>query len=102
MMLDWLLPEFDATIVEHRVIDADPASVYRGVTTVDLAEIPQAYPAVRVLFAARGAAERLVTPSSAGPHPPSSRTGRCGSATCPRTASGSSSPTTRRGSSPSA
>ena len=30
MMLDWLLPEFDATLVEHRVIDADrPRSTAR-------------------------------------------------------------------------
>ena len=59
MMLDWLLPEFDATLIEHRVIDAEPASVYRAVADVDMVEIPQAYPAVRALFAARGAAERL-------------------------------------------
>ena len=61
MMLDWLLPEFDATLVAHRVIDADPASVYRAIATVDMVEIPQANPAVRALFAARGAAERLAT-----------------------------------------
>ena len=76
MMLDWLLPEFDATLAEHRVIDGDPASVYRAVATVDMAEIPQVYPAVRGLFAARGAAERLVnallgrsapTPEADGP-----------------------------------
>jgi hypothetical protein len=60
MMLDWLLPEFDATVIEHRVIDADPASVYAALTTVDMVEIPNAYPAVRGLFAARGAAERFV------------------------------------------
>jgi hypothetical protein len=60
LMLDWLLPEFDATIAEHRVIDADPASVYRAAATVDMVVIPQAHPAVRALFAARGAAERVV------------------------------------------
>ena len=60
MMLDWLLPEFDATIVEHQVIEGDPESIYRAVTTVDMAEIPNTYTAVRLLFAARGAAERLV------------------------------------------
>ena len=60
MMLDWLLPEFDATLVEHRVIDAEPAAVYRAIAGVDMVEIPQAYPAVRGLFAARGAAERLI------------------------------------------
>jgi hypothetical protein len=60
LMLDWLLPEFDATIVEHRIVEGDPESVYRAVAGVDMVEIPIAYPAVRALFAARGAAERLV------------------------------------------
>jgi len=69
MMLDWLLPEFDATLVEHRVIDADPASTYRAVATVDMVEIPQAYPAVRALFAARGAAQRLANALLSRPSP---------------------------------
>ena len=69
MMLDWLLPDFDATLIEHRVIDADPASVYRAVATLDMAEIPQAYPAVRGLFAARGAAERLASALLGRPAP---------------------------------
>jgi hypothetical protein len=60
LMLDWLLPEFDATIVEHQVMEGDPESIYRAVTSVDMAEIPNTYTAVRLLFAARGAAERLV------------------------------------------
>jgi len=60
LMLDWLLPEFDATIVEHEVIEGDPEAIYRAITTVDMAEIPHRYTAVRLLFAARGAAERLV------------------------------------------
>jgi hypothetical protein len=61
LMLDWLLPDFDATLIEHRVIDGDPGSVYRAVTTVDLAEIGRSNPALRVLFAARGAAERVAS-----------------------------------------
>lgn len=69
MMLDWLLPEFDATIVEHRVIDGDPASVYRAVASVDMVAIPQAYPAVRTLFAARGVAERLANALLGRPTP---------------------------------
>jgi len=60
LRLDWLLPEFDATIVEHEVIEGDPEAIYRAVKAVDMAEIPKQYAAVRVLFAARGAAERLV------------------------------------------
>jgi hypothetical protein len=69
MMLDWLLPEFDASLAEHRVIDADPASVYRAVATVDMVEIPQGYPAVRALFAVRGAAERLANALLGRPAP---------------------------------
>ena len=60
LMLDWLLPEFDATIVEHRVVEGDPESIYRAVATLDMVEIPNAYPAVRALFAARDVAERIV------------------------------------------
>jgi len=59
LMLDWLLPEFDTTLIEHRVVDGDPESVYRAVTTVDMVEIPKSFPAVRGIFATREAAERL-------------------------------------------
>jgi hypothetical protein len=69
MMLDWLLPEFDATIVEHRIVEGDPESVYRAVAGVDMVEIPNAHPAVRALFAARGAAERLVSALLGRPTP---------------------------------
>ena len=69
LMLDWLLPEFDATIVEHRVVEGDPEAIYRAITTVDMAEIPKHYAAVRVLFAARGAAERLVNALLGRPTP---------------------------------
>jgi hypothetical protein len=69
LMLDWLLPDFDATLVEHRVVDGDLDSVYRAVTSVDMVEIPSAYPAVRGLFAARGAAEHLVNALLGRPTP---------------------------------
>ena len=69
MMLDWLLPEFDATLIEHRVVDGDPETVYRAVASIDMVEIPQAYPAVRGLFAARGAAERLASALLGRPAP---------------------------------
>jgi hypothetical protein len=69
LMLDWLLPDFDATLVEHRIIDAEPEAVYRAVTSVDMAEIPKAYAAVRVLFAVRGVAERLVNALLGRPTP---------------------------------
>ena len=69
LQLDWLLPEFDAIIVEHRVIEGGPDAVYRAVATIDMVEIPNAYLAVRALFAARGAAERLVSALHGRPTP---------------------------------
>ena len=73
LMLDWLLPEFDATLVEHRVIESDPESVYRAMTSVDMAEIPKTHAPVRILFAARGAAERLVNALLGRPTPTGAR-----------------------------
>jgi hypothetical protein len=70
MLLDWLLPDFDATLAVHRVIDAEPSCVYRAVRAVDMVQIPQAYPVVRALFAARSAAERLVNALQDRPTPP--------------------------------
>src|SRR5512132_1217124 len=75
LMLDWLLPDFDATIVEHEVIEGDPESIYRALKAVDMAEIPKHYAAVRVLFAARGAAERLVNALLGRTAPPPVREG---------------------------
>jgi hypothetical protein len=69
LRLDWLLPEFDATIVEHQVIEGEPEAIYRAITTVDMAEIPKQHAAVRVLFAARGAAARLVNALLGRPTP---------------------------------
>jgi hypothetical protein len=48
---------------------ADLESVFRAVTSVDMVEIPKTYPAVRGLFAARGAAERLVNALLGRPAP---------------------------------
>jgi len=59
VILDRLLPQFDATVAVHRVLDGDPDAVYRALTTADLAELPRSNPAVRALFAIRSAAERL-------------------------------------------
>jgi hypothetical protein len=45
-------------------------SVYRALKAVDMVEIPNEYPAVRALFAARGAAERLLSALLGRPAPP--------------------------------
>jgi hypothetical protein len=60
MQLDWILPEFDATIVEHRIVEGEPDTVYDAVCSVDLAALARGNPAVRGLFATRAAAERVI------------------------------------------
>lgn len=71
LMLDWLLPDYDSTLIEHRVLDGDLDAVYRAIRGLSPRAVqPSGRPA----------------PSSAGPLPPTRQMGRCGSATCPRTA----------------
>jgi hypothetical protein len=70
MMLDWALPDFDATLAEHRIVDGDIESVYRAIVSADLAEIGTSNPAVHWLFAARDVAERLISgPPTPAPEP---------------------------------
>ena len=60
VILDWVLPRFDATVAVHRIVDGDPDAVYGALMAIDLAEIPRSNPAVRALFAIRTAAERVL------------------------------------------
>ena len=60
LLLDQVLPDYDATVAVHRVLDGEPAAVYRALTAVDLVAIPRANPAVRALFVVRTAGEKLV------------------------------------------
>jgi hypothetical protein len=59
MLLDDLMPKFDATRIEHRVIDGQPAKVYEVVIHVDFLDAMRRRPIVRGLFALRAAAERV-------------------------------------------
>ena len=61
MLLDALMPELDATRVEHRVIDGDQALVYEAVMAADFIRAWRDNAAVRTLFAARAAAEQVLT-----------------------------------------
>jgi hypothetical protein len=70
MLLDWLLPEFDSTLIEHRVVDGDLRSVYEVVTGVDLAALARGNLAIRGLFATRAAAERMIGALTERPAPP--------------------------------
>jgi hypothetical protein len=59
MVLDRLMPAFDATRIEHRVIDARPATVYQAAIHADLADAFLRSQVVRALFGLRAAGERL-------------------------------------------
>jgi hypothetical protein len=56
-----LLPVWDATRVERRVIEAPQTDVYDAVLDADFLDAVRRNPAVRTLFAVRAAAEWLVT-----------------------------------------
>ena len=60
MLLDSFMPEFDATRIEHRVIDARPASVYEAAIHADLADALLRSHLVSALFGLRAAGERLL------------------------------------------
>jgi hypothetical protein len=88
MLLDSLMPEFDATRIEHRVIDGRPADVYEVAIHVDFLDAMRRSPLVRGLFALRGAAERVAATARRSqvvspPSPP-----RCASPRCPSTETG--------------
>jgi hypothetical protein len=79
MLLDRLLPAYDATRVDHRVIAGDLASVYEGTRRADFMRAWRQSLAVRTLFSVRGAvARRRRSRSSSG----------CACRTCPRTGTG--------------
>jgi hypothetical protein len=58
MLLDDLMPEFDATRREHLVIDARPIEVYEAAISVDF--VKAGGRAVGGLFALRAAAEHVL------------------------------------------
>ncbi|MEA2216830.1 MAG: hypothetical protein QOK19_2391 [Solirubrobacteraceae bacterium] len=68
MLLDAFMPEFDATRIEHRVIDARPARVYEVAIRTDLAEVLLRSHVVSALFGVRAAGERLLA-MARGPRP---------------------------------
>ena len=61
MQIDAVMPEFDATRVEHRIVDGSIAQVYRAVREADFVKAPLENRVVGFLFALRTATERLVT-----------------------------------------
>jgi hypothetical protein len=60
LLLDGILPHYDATRIEHRVIDGAVASVYEAALRTDFLRTWRESTALRALIAARTSAERLV------------------------------------------
>jgi hypothetical protein len=69
MLLDDLMPEFDATRIEHRVIDRTQSGIYEAAVRADLMDAVQSSTVVRGLFTMRAAAERAVA-MARGTEPP--------------------------------
>jgi hypothetical protein len=68
MLLDGLLPSYDATRVEHEVITGALDAVYDAVRSADFMKAWRGSPAVRFLFAARSLGERAVATVGRRPH----------------------------------
>jgi hypothetical protein len=59
MLLDRLLPEYDAARVDHRIVDGGQDAVYRAVMEADFVRAWKESPAVSVLFGVRQSLERV-------------------------------------------
>jgi hypothetical protein len=59
VLLDRLMPEFDAARIEHRVIDGRPADVYKVAIHADFLDAMRRSRIVRGLFGLRAAGERV-------------------------------------------
>lgn len=61
MLIDGLMPTYDAVRAEHRIVAGDVAAVYAATRRADFMRAWRESVAVRFLFAARGIAERAVS-----------------------------------------
>jgi hypothetical protein len=68
-LLEKLLPHYDATRIERRVVIAQPTPVWDAVLHADFVRTAEEVPAVRFLFGARSAAERAVAAVRGRPAP---------------------------------
>lgn len=59
VLLDDIMPVWDATRIEHRVVPGVRAVVYDTALAVDLLDVPRRNTAVRAAFAVRAGAERV-------------------------------------------
>jgi hypothetical protein len=67
MLLDGLLPRFDATRIEHRVIPGERPAVYRAVVHTDFLRTWRDSGALRMMSATRSSAQRLVARARSRP-----------------------------------
>jgi hypothetical protein len=67
MRLDELMPVFDATRIEHRVVPGELEVVYEATRTADFVDAWRKSPAVRFLFAARTLGERALSAARGQP-----------------------------------
>jgi hypothetical protein len=76
MLIDQVMPRYDAVRTEHRIVPGDLTAVYDAVRRADFMRAWRESPAVRALFGVRSAAERAVSAArgrpAAEPPPPAS------------------------------
>jgi hypothetical protein len=70
VLLDELMPAFDATRIEHRVIGGPPERVYDAALHADFMQAFSESRAARALVTARTTAERIVSTLRSGAQPP--------------------------------
>ena len=70
MLLDRLLPVYDATRVDHRIVEGDRDAAYRAVMEADFVRAWKASPAVGVLFGTRQSLERAAAAMRGRPASP--------------------------------
>lgn len=70
MLIDELMPRFDRSKVETVIVEAEPARVYAAVLEADLMKAYRGSPAMRALFAARGAPSAVARRVRREPAPP--------------------------------
>ena len=70
VLLDDVMPSYDATRIEHRVIDAPPERVYEAALYADFMQAFRESRVARALVAIRSAAERSVSALSRRAKPP--------------------------------
>jgi hypothetical protein len=61
MLIDRLMPTYDAVRAEHRIVTGDIATVYDAIRLADVLRAWRESGAVRLLFAVRGLGERLTS-----------------------------------------